>query len=158
MSIFAESDLARLRELYPQQPGQLSHRLLDHPLLTLESLVGLGRRLPRASGEYNAGDLPYGVEPDEVSHTGLSVADTIRRIEQCGSWMVLKHVDQDPAYKALLDDAGELAERPLEERPVSRVLVDMFEHHPAAALLDAADRVLDGEAGMADLLRIDAVG
>src|ERR1044072_6324945 len=105
MSIFAERDLARLREVYPEQPGQLSHGLLHHPLLTLESLVELGKRLPRASVEYNAGDLPYGVEPDEVSHTGLSVADTIRRIEDCGSWMVLKHVDQDPAYKALLAEA-----------------------------------------------------
>jgi Cupin-like domain len=110
MPIFSESDLARLRDLYPERPGRLSHSLLGHPLLTLESLVELGKRLPRASVEYNAGDLPYGVDPEAVSHTGLSVEDTIRSIEECGSWMVLKNVDQDPAYKALLDDAlGELA-------------------------------------------------
>lgn len=110
MPIFSESDLARLSEHYPEQPGALSHGLAGHPLLTLEALVELGRRMPRASVEYNAGDLPYGVEPDAVSHTGLSVEDTIRRIEECGSWMVLKNVDQDPAYKALLEEAlGELA-------------------------------------------------
>ena len=111
MSIFSPSDLDRFRALYPERPGKLLHRLTGHPLLTLESLVELGKRLPRASVEYNAGDLPYGVDPDEVSHTGLSVEETIRSIEQCGSWMVLKHVDQDPAYKALLEDAlGELVE------------------------------------------------
>lgn len=110
MAIFTESDLARLRDFYPEQPGKLAHQLLGHPLLTLEALVELGGRLPRASVEYNAGDLPYGVDPDAVGHTGLSVQDTIRSIEQCGSWMVLKNVDQDPAYKALLDEAlGELA-------------------------------------------------
>jgi len=110
MAIFSESDLAHLRDYYPEQPGKLAHRLLGHPLLTLEALVELGGRLPRASVEYNAGDLPYGVDPDAVSHTGLSVQDTIRSIEECGSWMVLKNVDQDPAYKALLDEAlGELA-------------------------------------------------
>jgi hypothetical protein len=110
MATFTENDLARLRDYYPEKPGKLSHRLLNHPLLTLESLVELGRRLPRASVEYNAGDLPYGVEPDAVGHTGLSVEDTIRSIEECGSWMVLKHVDQDPAYKALLEEAlSELA-------------------------------------------------
>jgi hypothetical protein len=103
MATFTENDLARLREHYPEKPGKLAHRLLDHPLLTLESLVELGKRLPRSSVEYNAGDLPYGVEPDAVGHTGLSVEDTIRRIEECGSWMVLKNVDQDPAYKALLE-------------------------------------------------------
>jgi hypothetical protein len=111
MAIFSEADLDRLRSYYPARPGMLSHRLAGHKLLTLESLVELGKRLPRASVEYNAGDLPYGVDPEEVSHTGLSVEDTIRGIEECGSWMVLKHVDQDPAYKALLEEAlGELAE------------------------------------------------
>jgi len=38
----------------------------------LEALVELGKRLPRSSVEYNAGDLPYGVDPAEVSHTGSS--------------------------------------------------------------------------------------
>jgi len=110
MSIFSEADLDRLRSYYPEKPGRLSHKLTGHPLLTLESLVELGKRLPRSSVEYNAGDLPYGVDPEEVSHTGLSVEDTIRGIEECNSWMVLKHVDQDPAYKALLEEAlGELA-------------------------------------------------
>ncbi|HMG47585.1 MAG TPA: cupin-like domain-containing protein [Allosphingosinicella sp.] len=110
MTTFTENDLARLRDYYPEKPGKLAHQLLGHPLLTLESLVELGKRLPRSSVEYNAGDLPYGVEPDAVGHTGLSVEDTIRRIEQCGSWMVLKNVDQDPAYKALLEETlAELA-------------------------------------------------
>jgi hypothetical protein len=105
MSIFSDGDLDRLRSCYPERPGKLAHRLTGHPLLTLESLVELGRRLPRASVEYNAGDLPYGVDPDAVAHNGLSVEETIRGIEHCGSWMVLKNVDQDPAYKALLDEA-----------------------------------------------------
>lgn len=110
MSIFSDDDLSRLRSYYPEHPGKLSHQLAGHPLLTLESLVELGKRLPRSSVEYNAGDLPYGVDPEAVSHTGLSVEDTIRGIEECGSWMVLKHVDQDPAYRALLEEAlGELA-------------------------------------------------
>jgi hypothetical protein len=110
MPIFSDDDLGRLKAYYPEQPGRLSHQLAGHPLLTLEALVELGKRLPRSSVEYNAGDLPYGIDPDKVSHTGLSVEDTIRGIEECGSWMVLKNVDQDPAYKALLEEAlGELA-------------------------------------------------
>ena len=108
--IFEPKDLERLGALYPDRSGKLSHRLAGHPLLTLESLVELGGRLPREDVEYNRGDLPYGIDPDEVSGNGLSVQETIRGIEQCGSWMVLKHVDKDPAYKALLDEAlGELA-------------------------------------------------
>jgi hypothetical protein len=110
MPIFTESDLDRLRGYYPERPGKLAHGLAGHALLTLEALVELGKRLPRDCVEYNPGDLPYGVEPDAVGDNGLSVEETIRSIEQCGSWMVLKHVDRDPSYKALLEEAlGELA-------------------------------------------------
>jgi len=110
MSIFGNDDLDRLRSLYPAQPGKLTHRLTDHRLLTLEALVELGRTLPAEHVEYNAGDLPIGVDPDAVSRTGLSVEETIRGIENCGSWMVLKYVEQDPAYAALLEEVlGELA-------------------------------------------------
>jgi len=121
MSYFTQDDLDRLRAVYPQRPGRLSHRLTDHPLLTLQALVELGGRLPAKDVEYNAGDLPYGVDPDKVSHTGLSVEDTIRGIEECGSWMVLKNVDQDPAYKALLEEA--LAELAPAIEPVSGELL-----------------------------------
>lgn len=124
MSIFISDDLDRLRDYYPERPGKLAHRLAGHPLLTLESLVELGRRLPRETVEYNAGNLPYGVDPDAVGRTGLSVEETIRGIEHCGSWMVLKHVDQDPAYKALLDEAlDELAQviEPISGEMLTRV-------------------------------------
>ena len=110
MSVFTQSDLDRFAGLYPEHPGKLSHGLLGHPLLTLESLVGLAGRLDRKDVEYNAGDLPYGVDPKDVTHTGLSPQETIRRIEECGSWMVLKNVNKDPAYSALLEEAlGEVA-------------------------------------------------
>ena len=39
--------------------------------------------------------------------------------------------------------AGKLAERFFEQRLIGRILIDILEHHPAAAFLDAADRVLD---------------
>jgi mannose-6-phosphate isomerase-like protein (cupin superfamily) len=111
MTIFTAADRARFRDLYPQQPGAFRHGLIGHPLLTLESLVGLATRLGPKHVEYNEGDLPYGVAPEKVSRNGLSPEETIRRIEECGSWMVLKNVDRDPAYRALLDEAlGEMAE------------------------------------------------
>ena len=110
MSVFGKADLARLRSFYPGQPGLLNHRLVGHELLTLEALVELGRQMPPASVEYNAGDLPIGVDPGAIGATGLSIEETIRGIEECGSWMVLKHVEQVPAYAALLEAVlGEIA-------------------------------------------------
>ncbi len=63
----------------------------------------LARRLPEEFVEYNAGALPVGVRPRETPRNGLSPEETVRRIAECGSWMVLKRVEQDPEYGALLD-------------------------------------------------------
>ena len=35
----------------------------------------------------------------------LAPDEIIRRIETCDAWMVLKHVESDPAYRALLEEA-----------------------------------------------------
>src|SRR5262249_42459656 len=60
------------------------------------------------------GALPVGSKPEDTPRTGLSAEETIRRIQDCGSWMVLKRVDQDPAYAELLEGClGEIAARGL---------------------------------------------
>ncbi len=87
---------------YPETPHKLMHGLRDHPLLTLEALAKLSERLPFASVEYNKGDLPTGVDPDSDIANGLSIGDTIRNVDTCRSWAVLKNIEQDAEYQALL--------------------------------------------------------
>jgi hypothetical protein len=107
--VFSPSAMAGFSALYPEKRGVFSHDLLDHPLLSIESLVGLGQRLNPAHVEYNRAELPIGVDPAAVESNGLSIAETIRSIEENGSWMVLKWIENDPAYKTLLSDVlGEL--------------------------------------------------
>jgi Cupin-like domain len=91
--------------LYPEKSGKLLHALVDHPLMTLDSLAGLAVRMRPETVEYNRGDLPVGVAADAVIGNGLSIAETIRGIETNGSWMVLKFIEQDDVYRALLDEA-----------------------------------------------------
>ena len=83
-------------------PFFVEHRLGDHPLFALDRLVELCRMLPEDRVEYNAGDLPVSVDPDQTPQNGLSPDETIRRIAECSSWLVLKNVECDPAYGALL--------------------------------------------------------
>ncbi|HEX8585342.1 MAG TPA: cupin-like domain-containing protein [Allosphingosinicella sp.] len=103
--MFEANALAALRSVYPEDIGLLRHEACGHPLLTLEALVGLAQRLPARNVEYYRGDVPIGIEGADTPSNGLSIADTIRRIEQCGSWMVLKFIEGDPEYRALLHDA-----------------------------------------------------
>jgi hypothetical protein len=88
---------------FDRKPFHVHHALADHPLFALPRLMELARRLPEPFVEYNAGALAVGVRPEETPRTGLSPPETVRRIAECGSWMVLKRVEQDPDYGALLD-------------------------------------------------------
>lgn len=85
------------------RPFPVRHELASHPAFRLERLVELARRLPRGQVEYNAGDLPISQDPSLTPHTGLSIDETIRRITDCRSWMVLKRVEIDPVYQRVLD-------------------------------------------------------
>ena len=88
---------------FNRKPFRVRHSLSGHALFDLPRLLQLARALPERFVEYNAGELPVGVRPEETPRTGLSAEETIRRIQECGSWMVLKRVEQDPDYGALLD-------------------------------------------------------
>ena len=95
-------DEAAFRAGFDRRPFLIRHHLSSHPLFALPRLLELARTLPEADIEYNAGDLPVSVAPELTPRTGLTVEETIRRIGECRSWMVLKRVEHDPAYRALL--------------------------------------------------------
>ncbi len=100
MSVFPNLDT--FAALYPEISGTLAHNLAGHPMFEFDALVALAGRMRAEDVEYNRGDLPVGVDPDASIGNGLSIADTIRGIEENGSWMVLKFVEQDAPYRALL--------------------------------------------------------
>lgn len=123
MSVFDQAARETLVAAYPERPVVLSHGLAGHPLLQLDALAALAGRIRPVDAEYNRGDVSVGLDPGETPANGLSIEETIRRIEQCGSWMVLKFVDQDPLYRALL--AETLAEVEPVVRPVTGRMLKM---------------------------------
>ena len=105
---FSEAARESFAAAYPDRAAKLSHALVGHELLTVEALARLAERMPASAVEYNLGKLPLGVRPEETPGNGLTLGETIRTIESNGSWVVLKNVERDTAYGALLD--GALAE------------------------------------------------
>lgn len=88
---------------FNQRPFKVAHQLASHPLFELDRLLELARKLPEDLIEYNAGNLPINQDPDKTPRNGLSVTETIERIQTCKSWMVLKQVEHDPAYREVLE-------------------------------------------------------
>lgn len=93
-----------LKRGYPGEPARLRHVFVDHPLFDIDRLTRLARSLPREHIEWNAGDLPVGHDPATTPPMRLSPEETIRSIEHCGAWIVLKNVERDPDYAAALDE------------------------------------------------------
>ncbi len=102
MKAFDQHSLAGFEASYPEVPVVLDHGLVAHPLLGIEAIAQLATRIRASDVEYNKGDVPLGLDPAKTPANGLSVEETVRSIEECGSWMVLKFVEQDPAYRELL--------------------------------------------------------
>ncbi len=88
---------------FNRRPFTIGHHLADHPLFALPRLIELSQALPEGRVEYNSGKLPVSQDPHATPRNGLSIADTIQRIEECNSWMVLKNVELDEEYSDLLN-------------------------------------------------------
>jgi hypothetical protein len=101
------------RKNFLKKPFELRHGLSDHPLFALPRLVELAKSSPRDRIEYNSGKVAVGVKPEDVPRIDMPAEDVIRTIETANAWMVIKFVNEDPAYnqllKAFVEDANAAA-------------------------------------------------
>jgi hypothetical protein len=90
-------DPETFRTHFNRKPFVFRHGVSDHSLFELSRLAEMARTLPPSIVEYNAGKIPVSL-PDweNTPYTGLSAEETVRRIEECGSWLVLKRAEYDP--------------------------------------------------------------
>ena len=98
-------DAAEFAAKFSREPFLIGHALAEHPLFQLDRLVKLCGDLPAENVEYNAGEVPVHL-PDHglTPANGLSPEETVRRIAECRSWLVMKYVEADPEYAALLEE------------------------------------------------------
>ena len=99
------ADSAAFASAFPSLPFAIRHRLASDPLFSLARIVDLVRELPADSIEYNSGKVSIGQDPNAIPVVDLDPAEVVKRIETCGAWMVLKHVDAHPAYRVVLEQA-----------------------------------------------------
>lgn len=92
------------KERFNRRHFLFEHSLSEHPLFKLPRLIELARDTQRDRPKhlyYDAGvtDLNerWGTSPCD-----LPIDETIRRIETCDAWIILKYAESDPAYAAVL--------------------------------------------------------
>ncbi len=103
------------RENFLKRPFRLKHTLADHPLFTLPRLIELAKSQPRDSIEYSSGKVAVGAKPEDIPKIDRPAEAVIKSIEEANAWMVIKFVERDPDYRALLEgfvrEANEAAGR-----------------------------------------------
>jgi hypothetical protein len=100
---FAPDGLREFATAYPGDAAPVRHQLHDHALFQLEALAALAERLPASHVEHNLGNLAVDQRPDAIQRAAMRPGEIVRTIADNGCWMVLKKVDVDPAYAALID-------------------------------------------------------
>ena len=121
---------------YPLEPAHLTHRLAGHPLFEIDALASLAGRLNPAQMEYVSTEgLEFGMSEADAKPTGLSVQETIATIDRSGSWVLLRKVDHDPAYRQLMREVLGLLKAQIE--PVTGPM-----YHPEAFIFISSPKAV----------------
>lgn len=95
-------------------PFGVSHNLGEHPLFEIPRLIELAKTLWALAGSkvlFQDGGAAFENRWDEIPKKALSFINGIRDIQQSGSWVLLKSIQEDPEYQACIDQCvSELSE------------------------------------------------
>jgi hypothetical protein len=96
------------RAFDPWKIQAVTHRLGDHPLLQIESLVQLGKRLSeRRLVRTHSADATAGTsfaDAPNLHPNKKSAEETLAGIANARAWMSLLNVQADPTYRTLIDE------------------------------------------------------
>jgi hypothetical protein len=97
-------DADEFRANFNRRPFVIKHTLTDHRLFSIPRLIELSRILPPEHVIYHSSEIPFATTLyTGAPRTGLSSEETLKEIEGCRSWMVLRYVERDPEYRELID-------------------------------------------------------
>ncbi len=89
---------------FDRRPFYLGHDLGTHPLLELPAMAALSGRLPPHLVEWNSGHAGAYGKPDLNTPPTLPCSETILAVGERPAWVLLRQIEHDPPYRALVDE------------------------------------------------------
>jgi len=90
---------------FDKRPFYVEHDLAGHPLLQLPAIAALSERLPKNLLEWNSGQVGAFTQPErETPRRHLSCSETVLRVGEQPTWVLLLQIENDERYKRLVDD------------------------------------------------------
>ncbi|MFM0094533.1 cupin-like domain-containing protein [Paraburkholderia nemoris] len=98
--------LAECRRELHKKAFAARHPLANHPLFSMGALAKVAEEASRRNGDLyvDAGNFTFADKWDTTPKPNMTIPEIFERIETAGAWLVLKHVETNPAYMALLDE------------------------------------------------------
>jgi hypothetical protein len=105
-SSFLEFSSPEFRDKFPDFSFTIQHHPSEPPEFHLRKLAEVVQQLPENLIEYYSGEVSIAQRAKGYPKNGLSVVETVRQIEECGSWMGLRNVETDPEYARLMREVS----------------------------------------------------
>jgi hypothetical protein len=104
----------------PWRIQAVGHMLTEHPLLQPDQLIALGKRFQGSTRLFTfnngAGADANFDDVGRLYPNHKSAADTMQGISDAKAWMLLRHVQDDPTYRGLVDLALDSVQPEIEEK------------------------------------------
>ena len=101
--IIKDADRCQFEESFNRVSFPFAHYLSEHPLFALDRLVELAHTQADEDVYFDAGNIAVNQRWDQSPKGRLSVTQTIDQIENAGAWVLLKRLQRDPRYAAILE-------------------------------------------------------
>jgi len=87
-------------------PFRLKHDLTGHPLFGIDALLRVASAAAKRSGDVylDAGKAMINTKWGEMPGPDMPIEEIIRHIEHNDAWIVMKHIEVDPAYAEILNE------------------------------------------------------
>lgn len=98
--------LEQCRAELQKRSFQVAHSLAGNPLFAVENLIQVAQDASKRHRDLylDAGSVSINDKWGEIPVPDMPVDQVIRRIQTAGAWIIMKHVEKDPRYKAVLDE------------------------------------------------------
>lgn len=105
--------LEEARAKLHREPFMLSHELHKSDLFDVRRLIEVAKEVAHRPGDvyFDAGDVGLDDKWGKIPVPQMPVDQVLERIENCGAWVILKHVEKDPAYARVLDECARFVHR-----------------------------------------------
>jgi hypothetical protein len=101
--LFRSREAPQFRENFNRLPFQLSYSLGNHPLFEIPCLVELSQFLSRDAVTVYTDDPEVQQGWDRTNRLGMGAAECLTNIQTLKSWILLKDIQNDPAYNNFID-------------------------------------------------------